>query len=229
MLRKIGGHPEYGLEPVGLVVNHRPTVAAGGLPVLGELGDLDLPELVRAHSIERVIVSTEVSEEAMLRIMHDCRTLTVNFSLLPSHIEAIGPSAAIDDIEGVTVLGLHPLSLSRSSRAIKRAIDVAGAAIGLVLVSPLMAVVALAVRLDSKGPILFGQERVGRAERRFRMLKFRTMVPDAEHRVDELLELSSDPNWLKLDRDPRITRVGRFLRLRASTSCRSSSTCSVAT
>ena len=81
------------------------------------------------------------------------------------------------------------------------------------LLSPLIALVALAVKLGLRGTVLFRQRRIGRKGRSFRLLKFRTMVPGAERQVEELLERSEDPNWLKLDHDPRITRVGRVLRL----------------
>ena len=77
---------------------------------------------------------------------------------------------------------------------------------------PLLAFVALAIKLDSRGPVFFAQERVGKGGRRFRLYKFRTMVSDAEQLRDELLASSTDPNWLKLDRDPRVTRIGRHLR-----------------
>ena len=91
--------------------------------------------------------------------------------------------------------------------------DIVGATVGLLLFSPLIALVAVAVKLDSKGSVLFKQERIGRRGRPFRLLKFRSMVPGAERQVEELFEQSEDPHWLKLEHDPRITRVGRALRL----------------
>jgi lipopolysaccharide/colanic/teichoic acid biosynthesis glycosyltransferase len=119
----------------------------------------------------------------------------------------------VDDIEGITVLGLNPLTLTRSSRVLKRFMDIVGAMVGLLLFSPVVAMVAVAVKLDHKGSVLFKQERIGRRGRPFRLLKFRTMVSGAERQVEELFEQSEDPHWLKLDHDPRVTRVGRVLRL----------------
>jgi lipopolysaccharide/colanic/teichoic acid biosynthesis glycosyltransferase len=110
------------------------------------------------------------------------------------------------------ILSYHPPVLSRSSQALKRGLDVALSAASLALFAPVMAAIALAIRLDSKGPVLFRQTRVGQDGRRFLLAKFRTMVPDADGLVAELMEKSVDPDWLIIDDDPRVTRVGRFLR-----------------
>lgn len=100
----------------------------------------------------------------------------------------------------------------RARRAAKRALDVVLASVALVALLPLGIVIAIAIRADSPGPFLFRQKRVGRDGRVFAMWKFRTMVADAERRGAALLALSRDPSWLLLDHDPRITRVGRYLR-----------------
>jgi lipopolysaccharide/colanic/teichoic acid biosynthesis glycosyltransferase len=125
----------------------------------------------------------------------------------------MGTSVEIDDVEGVTVLGLNPTVLPRSSVFLKRALDVTLSAAILSASAPLMALVAVAIKFDSRGPVLFRQERIGRAGSRFTLTKFRTMVRDAEGRHEELRAISSDPGWVKLERDPRVTRVGRLLRL----------------
>jgi lipopolysaccharide/colanic/teichoic acid biosynthesis glycosyltransferase len=86
-------------------------------------------------------------------------------------------------------------------------------AVCLVLTAPLMLLIALLVKLESPGPAIFRQERVGRRGRPFRVAKFRTMVVDAEDRLDSLRAESKSSKWLKLDHDPRVTRLGRILRL----------------
>jgi lipopolysaccharide/colanic/teichoic acid biosynthesis glycosyltransferase len=96
--------------------------------------------------------------------------------------------------------------------AVKRAIDVVGSAVALAICSPAMALIALVVRRWPPGPALFRQERVGRGGRTFTVVKFRTMVVEAEQRGAELRPLSRDPDWLDLDHDPRVTRIGRVLR-----------------
>lgn len=103
--------------------------------------------------------------------------------------------------------------LNARQRALKRAMDVAGALIGLILSAPLVPIIALAIKLDSKGPVLYVQERVGEGGRVFRMYKFRSMVDGAEEMLEELVDIEkrSSPAF-KIRHDPRVTRVGRILR-----------------
>jgi exopolysaccharide biosynthesis polyprenyl glycosylphosphotransferase len=211
LVRKMRAHPEYALEPVGVISGDAETTLP--LPWIGRLADLDLREVLTHKHAERLIVSlADVDERRMRSLLRTCGQLNVKVSVLTEHVEMMGPSLAVDDIEGVAVLGLNPLVLPRSSRLLKRSMDLCGATIGLLLSAPVMALIAAAVKLDSKGPILFRQRRVGRRGRVFSMLKFRTMSPDAESEAEQLLARSEDPNWLKLEQDPRVTRVGRFLR-----------------
>ena len=214
LVRKIGDHPEYGLEAVGLVARSPELEAAAPIPILGRVDDVTLRDLVERHDIHRVIVARSgASDEAVLELFQESRELDVKLSLLPAQVDVIGPSVDIGDIEGITVLGLNPLALSRSSRFLKRIMDIAGSLFGLLLLSPVLALIAAAIKLDSRGPVFFKQQRIGRKGGRFRVLKFRTMVRDAEEQTGELLAESEDPHWLKLEHDPRVTRVGRFLRL----------------
>jgi lipopolysaccharide/colanic/teichoic acid biosynthesis glycosyltransferase len=110
------------------------------------------------------------------------------------------------------MLGVRRFGLTRSSMALKRMFDLAGSAVMLLAVAPIMAAVALAVRLDSHGPILFRQTRIGRDGKPFEIFKFRTMVPDAEARKQELAHLNETEGLFKIAHDPRITRIGAWLR-----------------
>jgi len=213
LARKIRTHPEYGLEPVGTISVNDVADSPDGLTHLGRLEELDLRRLVVAEGVERVIVTADdLPDEAMMDLVRNCGAVSVKVSLVPNHINALGPSVAIDDIEGLTILGLNPLVLSSSSRLLKRLLDIVGATVGLVLAGPVLIALAIAIKVDSPGPILFRQQRIGRNGKAFTVLKFRSMVVDAEARTQELRTQSSDPDWLKLDHDPRITRVGNLLR-----------------
>jgi exopolysaccharide biosynthesis polyprenyl glycosylphosphotransferase len=212
LARKLRAHTEYGVEVIGLIGcsdGDRPP----DLPLLGSVGGLDLPQLVAEHAVERLVVAHEDFDEgALFELLHRCREQNVKISVLPQLFDALGPSVELDDVEGITVLGVTPPVLPRSSRLLKRAIDVAGSAVLLILTMPLLIAIAIAIKLDSSGPVLFRQVRIGRCGKRFRLAKFRTMAVDAEARRAELLALSKDPDWLLVDSDPRVTRVGRFLR-----------------
>jgi exopolysaccharide biosynthesis polyprenyl glycosylphosphotransferase len=212
--RKMRAHREYGLDPVGVLSRRGERSGVAGLPVLGRVRSEDVVRVAGTHAIDQVVVSPSALDETeLLEVVRHCRELSIRAGLLPQLFDALGPSVEVDDVEGVTVLGISPPVLPRSSRLLKRAMDVAGAALLLVVASPLLVVVALAVKLDSRGPALFRQARVGRAGRRFELVKFRTMVVGAEERQEELAALSRDSHWLLLDHDPRVTRVGRLLRV----------------
>jgi exopolysaccharide biosynthesis polyprenyl glycosylphosphotransferase len=208
--RKLRDHPEYGAEPVGFVATSGGP--RGGRVLSDSLDDLEL--IIADEDVERVVVAhCAVGEDALMDVLRRVRALGVKASVLPQLFDVMGPSVEVDVVEGVTTLSVVPPVFTRSSRIIKRSMDVAGSVLLLTALAPVMAVIALAVRMDSPGPILFRQQRVGRGGRPFELLKFRTMTVDAEARRAELLAQSRDPHWLDLERDPRVTRVGRLLRL----------------
>lgn len=213
LLRKMVTHPEYRLNPVGYldgIAGVEPPRGAGDLPHLGDVHDLAV--VCRVAEIDRVLISPSVDEAIMLDLIRQTRGLDVRVSIVPNVVDVLGPAVEIDDVEGITVLGINPPEFNRSSRVLKRGMDIAIAAGALLLSAPIIALCAIAVRLDSPGPAFFAQERVGREGRRFRLFKLRTMELGADARTEELRVLSADPAWLLLDHDPRITRVGRFLR-----------------
>jgi lipopolysaccharide/colanic/teichoic acid biosynthesis glycosyltransferase len=124
-----------------------------------------------------------------------------------------GTAVRLDHIAELPVLQYNTWHVSRSTAVVKRVIDVVGAAASLLLLSPVMAVIAVAVGLESRGPVVFRQSRGGRGGRPFTLLKFRTMVHGADRRVGEVVDLEglATPVF-KVRDDPRVTRVGRFLR-----------------
>ena len=212
LARKLRLHPEYELEPIGYV-DARESSGDDGLSSLAYLGSTsDITAICRREGVERVLIlSPEVDQDELADLIRRLRSLDVRLGLLPHVVDVLGPSVEVDDVEGITVLGLTSPSLTRSSRALKRGMDVLISFGLLVLFAPIMLFIAIALKLG--GPVFFLQERIGRGGgRRFKMLKFRTMVPDADKRGKELWEQSAHPVWLLLDHDPRITRFGRFLR-----------------
>jgi exopolysaccharide biosynthesis polyprenyl glycosylphosphotransferase len=201
--RKMRAHPEYGLDPIGVV--------RGAVNEL--VNPADLRSLVQGHRIERVLLAATPNEnEELLPLLSACRQLRVKVSVVPNVFEAMGPATELDELEGVTVLEVSPPYLPRSSRLIKRAMDLTVASALLVLSLPVVLLIAIAIKLDSRGPVLFTQRRIGKGGVQFQILKFRTMIDGAERLREQLIGLSTDPHWMMLERDPRITRVGSLLR-----------------
>ena len=136
--------------------------------------------------VERVIVAfSNDSHEEMLDLIRSLKDLDIQIDLVPRFFEVIGTNVGIHTAEGLPLIGLPPLRLSSSSVVLKRAMDLSLAILGLVLLAPLFAAVALWIKLDSKGPIFFRQLRMGRGDRAFEVLKFRTMAADADERKHE--------------------------------------------
>jgi exopolysaccharide biosynthesis polyprenyl glycosylphosphotransferase len=218
LLEKIGKHPEYGLQPVGVVATYLdprlPPRHPNGVPLIGLIDDIDIAATVERLRADRVVVSGvgRSGQTEPVELVTRLHQAGVKVSVLPQLFDALGSGLEPDEIEGVPVLGVRPPVLSRSSRALKRSMDIAVSSLALVLTAPLLALIALAIRIDSKGPVLFRQTRIGKGGRHLRLVKFRSMAVDAEAKTEELMRESKDPKWLLLDEDPRVTRVGNFLR-----------------
>lgn len=178
-------------------------------PLTGE----EVAQLVAEHDAHRVIVAPgQIEGDDVLDAIGLVKECGARVSVLPRVFEVVGSSVEFDRLDGLTLLGLRRFGLSRSSALIKRSLDLTVAAVGLVLLAPLLFVIAVAVKLDSRGPILFRQTRVGRDGQRFEMLKFRTMCCGAEEQKAGLRELNEVDGLFKIAHDPRMTRIGRLLR-----------------
>lgn len=174
----------------------------------------EITDLAQTLDVHRAIIAPRsVDAGEMLNLVRTLKAVGVRVSVLPRLLEVVGSSVEFDDLHGVTVMGVRRFDLTRSSAAFKRAFDLFGASVGLVAVSPLLVVIAAAIKLDSRGPVFFRQQRVGRHGHRFSMLKFRTMIPEAEALKDGLRDRNEAQEGLfKIAADPRVTRVGRLLR-----------------
>jgi exopolysaccharide biosynthesis polyprenyl glycosylphosphotransferase len=164
--------------------------------------------------VGRVILALEMLDERLIaELVALGRRRHVKLSVIPPARGLFGTAVQLAHVADLPIVEYNTWDVSRSTLVLKRALDVTIAALSLVVLFPLFVLVAGAIRLDSRGPILFRQVRAGREGEPFRMLKFRTMVADAEGQLAELvpLERLRDPMF-KLRGDPRVTRVGRLLR-----------------
>jgi exopolysaccharide biosynthesis polyprenyl glycosylphosphotransferase len=179
--------------------------------VVGNLEDL--PELCRTHHVSRVVVCFSRTHPERLTDILKKLSGQVSISVVPRYYELITSRSVVEDFSGVTMLDIPPASMSGGARFIKRAFDFVASSLILLLISPLFAGIAIAIKLTSSGPVLFRQQRVGRNEETFLVLKFRTMnrgAEDTRHDLDHLNE--ADGPLFKMRTDPRVTRLGRFLR-----------------
>jgi exopolysaccharide biosynthesis polyprenyl glycosylphosphotransferase len=182
----------------------RADVSDAAQTVLGIIADAN------AHRV--IIGPHSLTNAQTFELLEAVREAGTRVSLLPDMLEVVGSSVDFDDLYGVTLLGVRHTVLSRSSKLLKRGFDLVGATLLLVAMAPAMAAIALAVRLDSPGPLLFRQLRIGRGGEPFRIFKFRTMVDGADSLKEGLRDLNEADGLFKIDNDPRVTRVGRTLR-----------------
>jgi len=213
LVRRVRGHDELGLTPIGFVDDDAHSVGAFGLPHLGGLAELG--ELLRLHRVDRVMVAfSRAGHEELLGCIRTCRDQGIPVDVVPRLFELLDGARKVNQIGGMPLLSLDTPSFSGTSRAAKRALDIAAAGIGLAMLSPLLLLIALLIKLESRGPILFSQERMGRGESVFRLLKFRSMLAGSDARKELLLAENdiSDGVMFKIHADPRVTRVGRVLR-----------------
>ena len=214
---KIAKHPEYGLRVVGFVDRDAGAAidGSGHIELIGTAEDL--PRLVEEHDVHRVAIAFSTdSHEQTLEVIRSMQDSEVQIDIVPRMFEVLGTNAQLHTIEGIPLVGLPIPRLTASERFLKRVLDISGALAGLVLLAPFFAVGSVLIKLDSRGPVFFRQIRMGARGRVFHVLKFRTMVHDAEERKSEVAHLnmhvSDDPRMFKIPNDPRVTRLGEFLR-----------------
>jgi exopolysaccharide biosynthesis polyprenyl glycosylphosphotransferase len=171
-----------------------------------------LHELV--PTVDRVVIACrELSEDILEELLPACRLDGVKLTIVPPTRGMFGTATTLTHIADLPLLDYNTWDISRMTLALKRCLDVALATVVLACALPLLLLVALATLLDSGRPVFFRQTRGGERGRRFEMLKFRTMVKDAEAMLPELVPFEElDAPMFKLKRDPRVTRVGRLLR-----------------
>lgn len=217
--KKLAQHPEYGIELVGFV-DDQPKERRSDLGDLTILGGVhELSDVVAEHRVDRVIVAFSNDRHetvlALLRMLgdHDLRV-----DVVPRFFEAMGPRVRMHTVEGLPLAALPRLHLSRTALLAKRALDLTLSVLLLVVLVPVGTLIALAIKLDSRGPVFFRQTRMGTGGHTFRIVKFRTMTADADAHKAELRTLNKharnggDPRMFKVPDDPRITRVGALLR-----------------
>lgn len=214
LMRNIVAQPELGYRIVGYV-DDDPKKANGAVGRFSGLGTVDdLPRILASGNVDEVIITLPWTyHRKILRIVNECKRSDIRARIVPDLFQMSVRRLDLDNLNGLPLLSVQEPHISTSGQIAKRVLDILGAAGVLVVTAPFMALAALAIRLDSPGPVLFRQERVGRGESRFILYKFRTMYQDAEEKLEQLKAHNEASGPLfKMKNDPRITRVGRILR-----------------
>jgi exopolysaccharide biosynthesis polyprenyl glycosylphosphotransferase len=225
---KLLRHREYGINLLGFL-DKTPRSRRDDLDNLTVLGGIErLPQIVNELEVDRVIVAFAGQDQGnLLENLRALRSNEVQIDVVPRFFDMVGPGADLHAIEGFPLVALSRLQLPWSALILKRALDVAGSACGLLVLLPLFAYVAIRIKLDSPGPVFYRHERVGLGGRRIGVFKFRTMRAEfsrgerygGESAEQAFAELMADPERRrefelghKLHDDPRVTPFGAFLR-----------------
>lgn len=200
--QKIQSNPGMGYTVAGFVTTDG---SSGDVPLGAEiLGHAtDLAPLIDEHEIDEVIIALpEATHQDILTLLSECERGQVTIKVFPDVFQIMASPVGIGDLGGLPLVTVRDIALRGWRRFAKRLMDVGGAVIGLVVLSPVMMFVAVLIKLDSRGPVFYVQERMGLDARPFQMLKFRSMKKNAE---------ADGPGWTVED-DPRITRLGHIIR-----------------
>jgi exopolysaccharide biosynthesis polyprenyl glycosylphosphotransferase len=223
ILEKILRHPEWGINVVTCLEGPGSKLAPARderlldvVPVLR--GDPDLVDVVHRLDVDRVMLTPAFSESRRrVEVVCELSELGIHLDLVPSWSDVMGTRFEVNEMEGIPLLTMPRPRLMKSSLRLKRALDLLLGTVTVVFLAPVLAACAIAIKLDSPGPVFFRQWRVGRDDRHFQVFKFRSMYVDADSRKDDVARLNfhgggNDRGMFKIREDPRITRVGRFLR-----------------
>jgi exopolysaccharide biosynthesis polyprenyl glycosylphosphotransferase len=201
VIQRILRSPYLGYDLLGVVNGVQNVAEIAGIPVLGS--PEDLPALIEELGIDEVIIAMpEKGHRETVRVISYCERGRVSIKIFPDVFQFVTSQASIDELGGLPLLSVRDYALRGYLLIFKRLMDMMGAALGLVILSPLMMLISVAIKFESPGPVFFVQERMGLDAKPFRMIKFRSMRRDAEQH---------GPGWTT-DNDPRQTRLGSFIR-----------------
>ena len=199
---RVQGDPTLGYTVVGMVT--REGTAQGAIPGVKVIGSFDqLAGIIDKNQIEQVIIALpNAQRDELVQLINQCQRGQVDVKVYPDMLAYMAGDLNVDDLGGTPLITVRDIALRGWKLSLKRGLDVVGSGVGLVLLSPFMLLTAVIIRLESKGPIFYTQERMGLDGRSFQMIKFRSMRNNAE---------TNGPGWTVPD-DPRVTRFGQFLR-----------------
>lgn len=214
LMRNVVAQPDLAYQVIGFVDDaaERGQTDIGRFSALG--GTENIPRLLREHQIDEVIITLPwTARDKIVRILNLCQRARVTAKIVPDLFQLSLSRITIDDVGGIPLISVRETRMSLLGSVIKRAIDILGTLALLIVFAPVMSIIALLIRFDSAGPIIFAQKRVGRSGREFIAYKFRTMRVGADEEKATLNGLNEATGPIfKIRNDPRRTRVGRWIR-----------------
>ncbi len=214
VIRTIVAQPQLGYHIVGYV-DDNPAKGEKEIGRIKGLGPVDsLGDAIEAEAVDEVLITLPWTfHRRILNILRECERRQVSARIVPDLFQLSLSQVEVSDLGGVPLISVRDIAFSRAALIFKRAFDIFGAITGLIVGAPLFALIALAIKLDSPGPVFFRQVRVGKFHRQFNIVKFRSMRVGAEEEQQRLLELNeADGPLFKIREDPRLTRTGALLR-----------------
>ena len=211
LTEEIGKRPGFGLRVVGYLDDFKPEgEKIDAVPVMGKTGDF--VKIARKEFIQKIFITIHLDERVFSRILEEAKRVGVNVRLIPHGYHLLGGQLTQSNIGTIPVLEYSNM-LTMRKQAGKRIFDVMLSLVFLAMLAPFFVMVAVLIKLDSPGPVFHSSLRYGRKGHKFRMLKFRSMVRDAEQKMRELREHNEvDGPIFKIKNDPRVTKIGRILR-----------------
>lgn len=214
VIRNIVAQPQLGYHIVGYV-DDNPAKGEKEIGRIKGLGSIDsLADIITTEAVDEVLITLPWTfHRRILNVLRECERRHVVARIVPDLFQLSLSQVEVSDLGGVPLVSVREIAFSPAALIFKRAVDIVGAAFGLLLGAPLFALIAIAIKLDSPGPVFFTQIRVGKEHQQFPIIKFRSMRVGAEEEQQKLLTLNeADGPLFKIREDPRLTRVGAFLR-----------------
>lgn len=214
VMRTLAARPDYGLRLVGFL-DDNPAKSHTDIGRFKALGPTEnAVEVIKRHQIERVIVCLPwQSHRTIQRLFRECEQSGVDAFVVPDLFQLTKNQMRVEELNGIPLLTTRDVSIQGWNLFVKRSFDVVVGVLMSVVALPIMAAIALAIRLDTPGPIFYSQMRVGKNGKEFRCHKFRSMVSNADELRASVATMNESSGPLfKIRNDPRLTRVGRFIR-----------------
>lgn len=212
--REIRRAKSSGYEIVGVITENTSAADISGFEVLGDIANVErVLDEVRFDALI-IVGSDDLDPLTMRRLGYSVSDRDIQLIMAPVLTDIAGPRMHATPVAGLPLVHVDFPRMEGAKRFLKRAFDIVGSSLLLVVLSPVFLIAAIAIRVDGPGSIFFHQERIGRGGQTFGMLKFRSMVADADDQLATLLDLQGDAGTplFKINDDPRITGVGRFFR-----------------